>query len=51
MNFTIALLKGLKDNDIEMHSTHNEEKSAFTERFISTWLQYQKMCILIDQMV
>ena len=40
--------KWLKDNDIEMHSTHNEEKSAFTERFISTWLQYQKMCILIN---
>ena len=28
--------KWLKDNDIEMHSTRNEEKSAFTERFIST---------------
>ena len=26
----------LQNNDIEMHSTHNEEKSAVTERFIRT---------------
>ena len=26
--------KWLKDNDIEMHSTHNEGKSVVAERFI-----------------
>ena len=28
--------KWLKDNDIEMYSTHNEGKSVITERFIRT---------------
>ena len=28
--------KWLKDNDIEMHSTHNEGKSVLAERFIRT---------------
>ena len=28
--------KWLKDNDIEMYSTHSEEKSAVAERFIRT---------------
>ena len=28
--------KWLQDNDIEMHSTHNEEKSVVAERFIRT---------------
>ena len=28
--------KWLKDNDIEMHSTHNEGKSVISERFIRT---------------
>ena len=28
--------KWLKDNDIEMHSTHNEGKSVVAERFIRT---------------
>ena len=28
--------KWLKDNNIEMYSTHNEEKSVFAERFIGT---------------
>ena len=28
--------KGLKDNDIEMYSKHNERKSVVTERFIRT---------------
>ena len=28
--------KWLKDNDIEMHSIHNEEKSVVAERFIRT---------------
>ena len=37
VNFTIILFKNwLKDNDIEMYSTHNEGKSAFAERFIRT---------------
>ena len=46
----------LKDNDIEMHSTNNEEKTVVDERFIepwkikytNLWLQYQKVCILIN---
>ena len=28
--------KWLKDNDEEMHSSHNEEKSVVAERFIRT---------------
>ena len=28
--------KGSEDDDIEMHSTHNEEKSAIAETFIRT---------------
>ena len=37
VNFIIILLtKRLKDNDIEMHSTHNEGKSVFAERFVRT---------------
>ena len=28
--------KGLKDNDIEMYSIHNERKSVVAERFIRT---------------
>ena len=48
--------KWLKDNDKEMYSTHNEEKSVAAEKFIrtlrlkstNTWLQYQKMCVLIN---
>ena len=43
-------------NDIEVYSTHNEVKSVVAERFIRTlkikfmsmWLQYQKMCIFIN---
>ena len=46
----------LKDNDIEMHSINNEEKTVVDERFIepwkikytNLWLQYQKVCILIN---
>ena len=46
----------LEKYDIEMYSTHNEEKSAAAERFIRTLknkiymcrLQYQKICILIN---
>ena len=37
VNFIIAFLKKLlKENDIEMHSTHNEGKSVVAERFIRT---------------
>ena len=37
VNFTAVILKKcLKDNDIEMYSTHNERKSAVAERFIRT---------------
>ena len=43
-------------NDLEVYSTHNKGKSVVTERFIrtlkkkniNTWLQYQKMSILIN---
>ena len=36
MNVTIVLFKKwLKDNDIEMYSTYNEEKSVVAERSIS----------------
>ena len=46
----------LEKNEIEMYSTHNEGKSVVAERFIrnlkikfiNTWLQHQKMCILIN---
>ena len=31
-----SFLKWLKDNDIEMYSTNNEEKSVIAERFIKT---------------
>ena len=55
-----SVKKWLKDNDIEMHSIHNEGKSVVAERFvrtfkdlksINTWLQYQKMCISINLMI
>ena len=37
VNFTIILLKKwLKDNNIDLYLTHNEEKSVVTERFIRT---------------
>ena len=37
MSFTIVLFKnGLKNNDIEMHSAHNEGNSVVAERFIRT---------------
>ena len=31
-----SIKKWLQDNDIEMHSVHNEGKSVVTERFIRT---------------
>ena len=37
VNFTAVIFKKcLKDNDIEMYSTHNDRKSAVAERFIRT---------------
>ena len=36
MNFISHFKKWLKDNDIEMYSTHNEGKSVVAERFIRT---------------
>ena len=37
VNFIIVFLKKLlKENDIEMYSTHNEGKSVVAERFIRT---------------
>ena len=36
----------MKNNDIDMYSTHNERKSVFAERF-----QQRKKCILINQMI
>ena len=34
--YNSSFKKWLKDNDIEMYSTHNERKSVVAERFIST---------------
>ena len=34
--YNSSVKKLLKDNDIEMHLMHNEEKSVVTERFIGT---------------
>ena len=49
----------LKDNNTEMHSTHNEGKSVVAERFIRTiknkinkyMTSISKLCILINQMI
>ena len=46
----------LEKDDIVMYSKHNEGKSAIAEKFvrtlkikfINTWLQFQKMFILIN---
>ena len=51
-----SVKSGLEKNDIEMYSTHNERKSVVAEGFtrtlkkkiVSTWLQYQKICISIN---
>ena len=44
-----------EDVNIKKYLTHNEEKSAVAEnvvrtltKFISIWLKYLKMCILIN---
>ena len=50
----------LQNNDIKMYSTYTERKSFIAEGFvrtlkkikvINTWLQHQKMCILISYMI
>ena len=53
-----SFLKWLKDNNIEMYSIHNKEKSVVVERFIGTvktkiykYMTEKKMCILINQMI
>ena len=40
----------LEENAKEMYSKHNQGKSVVAERikFINQWLQYQKICILIN---
>ena len=43
--------KWLKDNDIEMYSTHNEEKSVVGERFISALKAKIDKCISIKKCV
>ena len=55
VSVTIILLKKwLKDNDIEMYSTHDEGKSVVAERIIKTLkteiykYMTQKMCISIN---
>ena len=51
----ISMKPFFQNNDIEIYSTHNEGKSVFPERFIrtlkkiiNTFLQSQKICILIN---
>ena len=54
--YSNAFKKWLQGNDVGMYSTHNEEKSAVTERFISRlknkiykyMTSISKMCILIN---
>ena len=52
MNF-ITVLKWLKDNDIDIYSTHNEGKSVFAERFIRTLKNkvYKHMTALLNTML
>ena len=48
-----------QQNTKEIYLTHNQGKSVVAEKFIRTfkmkfislWLQYQKMCILINYMI
>ena len=55
--YNSSFKKWLKDNDIEMYSTHNEGKSVVAERFIKTlknkidkhMTAVSKMCILINK--
>ena len=51
----------LQNNDTEIYLTHNRRESVVTEWFvrtlkntwklINTWLQFQKMCTLINYMI
>ena len=41
----------LQDNDIEMYSTHNEEKSVVAERFSRTLKKIYKYMTLISKNV
>ena len=43
----------LQDNDIEMYSTHNEEKSVLAERFIGTLKNtiYKKMTSISNNLI
>ena len=51
--------KWLKDNDKEMYSTHNEEKSVAAEKFIrtlrlkstNTWINYNYYLLIIIIMI
>ena len=50
-----SMIFWLQDNDVEMHSTHNEGKLLLLKdllklqriKITNTWLQYQNICILI----
>ena len=54
--YNTSFKEWLKDNDIEMHSIHNEEKSVVAERFIRTlktkiykyMISVSKMCVSIN---
>ena len=52
MNF-ITVLKWLKDNDIDIYSTHNEAKSVVAERFIRTLKNkiYNHMTAVLNTML
>ena len=57
--YSSSFKKWLKDNDIEMYSTHNEGKSVVAERFIRTLknkiykhtTSVSKKCLLINWMI
>ena len=51
--YNSSLKKWLKDNDIEMYSTHNEGKSVVAERFIRTLKSkiYKHMTALLKKCI
>ena len=51
--YNSSFKKWLKDNDIEMYSTHNEGKSVVAERFIRTLKSkiYKHMTALLKKCV
>ena len=57
--YSSSFKKWLKDNDIEMYSTHNEGKSVVAERFIRTLKNkiykhttlVSKKCLLINWVI